>query len=60
MRNIAISPRKSKRYPTRPKKLTVLQLPSTPAGRFICRKYPISPELADLVATLAGLGREVA
>lgn len=38
---------------------TVVVRPSTPAGNFVARRYGIQPQLADLVADLAGLGTEV-
>jgi hypothetical protein len=31
-------------------------LPATVAGVYLCRRYSINPEIADLVAALAGLG----
>jgi hypothetical protein len=30
--------------------------PATMAGVYLCRRYPINSQLADLVASLAGLG----
>lgn len=33
----------------------VLQ-PATVAGRFVRSRFPVRPELADLIASLAGLG----
>jgi hypothetical protein len=30
--------------------------PATMAGAYLCRRYPINPEIADLIAALAGLG----
>lgn len=33
--------------------------PSTPAGRFVAARFAVSPEIADVVAVLAGIGSEV-
>jgi hypothetical protein len=30
--------------------------PATMAGVYLCRRYPINPGIADLIAALAGLG----
>jgi hypothetical protein len=30
--------------------------PATMAGAYLCRRYPINSQIADLVAALAGLG----
>lgn len=30
--------------------------PATLAGVYLCRRYPINSQIADLVASLAGLG----
>jgi hypothetical protein len=38
--------------------LSAALLPTTDAGRFIYRRHLIDPQIADLVATLAGLGIE--
>jgi hypothetical protein len=40
----------------------VTPLPVTLAGAYLCRRFRIDPVLADLVASLAGLGphREIA
>ena len=32
--------------------------PATPAGAYLCRRFCIRPVIADLVASLAGLGRD--
>lgn len=32
--------------------------PSTRASRHICRRYGVSPSIADVIAGLAGLGSE--
>lgn len=34
----------------------VVHKPATRAGQYLCRRFPVRPELADLVASLAGLG----
>jgi hypothetical protein len=34
----------------------VLPLPVTLAGTYLCRRFCINPVIADLVASLAGLG----
>jgi hypothetical protein len=39
-------------------RVTVLQ-PSSCAGLFVSRRYGVHPALADLIASLAGLGSEV-
>jgi hypothetical protein len=31
-------------------------VPTTDAGRFLCRRHLVDPRVADLVAQLAGLG----
>jgi hypothetical protein len=36
----------------------VVVQPSTRAGQFVARRYRIDPALADVIATLAGLGQE--
>jgi len=38
---------------------SVVVRPSTPAGRFVLRRFRVDPALADIVAGLAGLGSEV-
>jgi hypothetical protein len=35
-------------------------MPTTYAGRFLCRRHLIDPRIADLLAGLAGLGIEEA
>jgi hypothetical protein len=37
----------------------VIVQPNTQAGRFIARRYRLSPAVADLVANLAGIGTAV-
>ena len=32
--------------------------PATMAGLYLCRRFNINPAIADLVATLAGLGSD--
>lgn len=36
--------------------LPATPLPVTPAGLYVCRRFYIRPVIADLVASLAGLG----
>jgi hypothetical protein len=37
-----------------------LSAPTTDAGKFLCRRHMIDPQIADLLAQLAGLGLEEA
>jgi hypothetical protein len=40
--------------------LSAAPLPTTDAGKFLCRRHMIHPQIADLLAQLAGLGLEEA
>lgn len=37
----------------------VVHKPATRAGQYICRRFPVPPGHADLIAALAGLGSGV-
>lgn len=32
--------------------------PSTPAGRFVVRRFGVNPVIADVIAAMAGIGSE--
>jgi hypothetical protein len=34
----------------------VAERPVTTAGRYLCRQHAVCPELADIIAALAGIG----
>jgi hypothetical protein len=37
---------------------SVVLRPATPAGQFVVRRYRVHPNVADLLASLAGIGSE--
>lgn len=37
-------------------RVVVVHKPATRAGKYLCRRFPIPPGHADLIADLAGLG----